>query len=228
IVCGEPKRVYVDQSRLFPVLRMPYGEVAFPQWSASARRIIGFAYMLVWAWYEHVEASRLRGQKPVDNVVLIVDEIEAHLHPMWQRTILPALMGVMTSLQANVDVQMFSTTHSPLILASIESQFSAETDKLFWFDMDGGKVSFQDRPWAIQGDVVGWLTSDIFGLRQARSREAEDAIEAAEAFMRGDRKNLPKGLSTKHQIHEALKRSLAGLDPFWPRWIVEAKPEPKR
>jgi hypothetical protein len=30
-----------------------------------------------------------------------------------------------------------------------------------------------------QGDVVGWLTSEVFGLEQARSRDAERAIEAA-------------------------------------------------
>ncbi len=38
-----------------------------------------------------------------------------------------------------------------------------------YFDLQGDKVLFQDYPWAIQGDVVGWLTSEIFGLRQARS-----------------------------------------------------------
>lgn len=32
-----------------------------------------------------------------------------------------------------------------------------------------------------EGDVVNWLVSDAFGLDQARSVEAEQAIEAAEA-----------------------------------------------
>ncbi|WP_414589651.1 hypothetical protein [Scytonema sp. PCC 10023] len=30
-------------------------------------------------------------------------------------------------------------------------------------------------PWSKQGDTVGWLTSEIFGLKQARSKEAEIA-----------------------------------------------------
>jgi hypothetical protein len=54
----------------------------------------------------------------------------------------------------------------------------------------------------------------VFGLHQARSREAENAIEAAEAFMRGEFEDLPAGLKTKEEIHEALKQSLPGLDPF--------------
>ena len=94
------------------------------------------------------------------------------------------------------------------------------------FEFTPGTKSVTVRPleWAIQGDVVGWLTSPVFGLDQARSREAEDAIEAAEEFMRGDFDSLPDRLKTKKAIHEALKRSLAGLDPFWPRWIIEVKP----
>lgn len=222
--CGEPRRVFVDRPLKYPVLKLPYGDVAFPQWSAGMRRIISFAYLLVWAWYENRQAAKLTNVDPTNKLILILDEIESHLHPKWQRTILPALLDVASKLHEQFDVQIFTATHSPLILASLETRFDVEKDKLFWFDMQELTVSFQDYPWAIQGDVVGWLTSEIFGLRQARSREGEIAIEAAEAFMRGDLDELPDGLKTKDDIHHALRQSLPGLDPFWPRWIVEVKP----
>ena len=77
-------------------------------------------------------------------------------------------------------------------------------------------------PWAKQGDVLNWLVSPVFGLHQARSIEAERAIEAAEAFMRKEFEQLPDGLQTKEQIHEALLRLLPGADVFWPRWLVTA------
>lgn len=48
--------------------------------------------------------------------IVLIDEIEAHLHPNWQRAILPLL----TELFPNI--QFFITTHSPQILASVESQ----------------------------------------------------------------------------------------------------------
>jgi AAA domain, putative AbiEii toxin, Type IV TA system/AAA domain len=223
--CEEPQKVFLDDSRKFPTLRMPYGIVPYPQWSASVKRIVSFAYLIIWAWVEHLQAAKLRKEDPTNQIVLIVDEIEAHLHPKWQRTILPAILEVVSKLQPNISVQIFAATHSPLVLASLEPHFDEEKDQLFHFNFDTAKtsgqmISFDALPWAVHGDMVGWLTSDIFGLEQARSREAEVAIEAAEAFMRDDSEQLPPGLSTKEEINEQLRKLLPSLDPFWPRWIV--------
>lgn len=223
ITIGEPHRIYIDQTNLYPVLNMSYGDIAFPHWSAGLRRIISMAYLIVWTYTEHFQAAWLRGEQRAQRLILLVDEIETHLNPKWQRTILPAIVSVLNSLHRNVEVQVIAATHSPLVLASLEADFDKSQDKLFWFDLQGKDVTFQDYPWAAQGDVVGWLTSEIFGLKQARSTEAETAIEAAEAFMRGDLEQLPEGMETKAAIHKALLATLPGMDPFWPRWIVETK-----
>lgn len=222
--CGEPRRIYVDDPRKFPVLEMPYGSVAYPHWSAGVRRIIGFAYLLVWTWHEHLQASLLRKESPTNRIVLLVDEIEAHLHPKWQRSILPSLLPVLKKLGNGIEIQVFAATHSPLVLASLETHFDSETDKLFRFDLQGSKIDFREAPWILHGDVVGWLTSDLFGLSQARSREAEAAIDAAQKFMRGEFDTLPTGMRTQAEIHGTLKQTLPGLDPFWPRWIVSTEP----
>ena len=224
--CGEPRKVFLDDSRKFPTLKMPYGTVPHPHWSAGVKRVVNFAYLLVWAWVEHLQAASLRKEEPTERIVLIVDEMEAHLHPKWQRTILPAILNVVESLRANIDVQIFASTHSPLVLASAEPCFDETKDKLFCFNLQNpagrnASVTFDNLPWAIHGDIVGWLTSGIFGLDQARSREAERAIEAAEAFMRGATGELPAGLTTKEEIDHELQRLLPGIDPFWPRWIVQ-------
>ncbi len=204
---------------------MPYGHVPVVHASAGMKRIVSLAYLLTWAWVEHKRASQLRGQEPAGRIVLLIDEVETHLHPRWQRTLLPSVLEVGNALDLRGDLQILATTHSPLVLASMEPHFDEEADSLFLFELDEGAtdVSLRKLPWAMHGDAVGWLTSDIFGLRQARSKEAEDAIEVAEAFMRGDRTKLPKSLRTKDQIHRELVRVLAGLDPFWPRWIVHVK-----
>lgn len=220
---GQPRRVYLDDTREFPTIDMPYGNVAFPHLSAGVRRIVSLAYLVVWAWTEHCQAARLRKEEPTDRMVLLVDEIEAHLHPKWQRVILPALIDVAGSLGSQIELQIIAATHSPLVLASLEPLFEDAQDQLFLFELDQGKVTFENRPWTPQGDVVGWLTSGLFGLKQARSREAEQAIEAAEAFMRGDRAALPAGLGTQEQIQDSLLKVLPGLDPFWPRWIVQVQ-----
>ena len=222
IHCEEPQKVFLDDSRKFPTLKMPYGVVPYPQWSASVKRVVSFAYLIVWAWVEHLQAAALRKEASTDRLILIVDEIEAHLHPKWQRTILPAILKMVDKLQKEISVQVFAATHSPLVLASVEPYFDEKTDQLFCFNLDKDKpmsdmVSFNALPWAVHGDVVGWLTSDVFGLEQARSREAETMIETAEAFMRGDTAKLPASLKTKSAITAELKRVLSGLDPFWPR-----------
>jgi hypothetical protein len=73
------------------------------------------------------------------------------------------------------------------------------------------------------GRRVGLAGLGAFGLTQARSVEAERAIEAAEAWMRGDTAALPDDLKTKASIHKELARVLPSMDPFWPRWVVRAE-----
>ena len=220
---GELRKITLDDPKRYPTLKMPYGmEVPVTQASAGMRRIIAMGYLLVWAWQEHIAACTLRGDDPTRNVIFLFDEIEAHLHPQWQRRIVPAILEVMDALTKNHEstTQLISVTHSPLILASVEPHFDEETDGVFHLKMEDHKVILEEEPWAKQGDVINWLVSDTFGLRQAQSLEAERAIEAAEAWMRRDSDSLPDGLRTEDEINNELRRVLPGHDPFWPRWVV--------
>lgn len=220
---ARPQRVSADDVLEYPALELPYGIVPYPQLSAGMKRVIDLAYLLIWTWTEHVLAATLRGVAPTTRIVMVVEEIELHLHPKWQRTVLPALLAAVEGLIPSAQVQILASTHSPLVLASLEADFDPQRDKLFTFSLEGGRVEFAESPWTPHGDMVGWLTSDIFDLKQARSREAERAIEAAEALMRGDMTYLPAGLQTRAEIDGVLRKLLPGLDPFWPRWIVGSK-----
>lgn len=224
ISVGETTRVSVEDVRDIPTINLPYGNVPVTQISAGMKRILGLAYLLVWTWYEHTLASQLLSLEPVEQIVLLIDEIESHLHPRWQRVILPAILTVVTELQVSIKVQALVTTHSPLILASLEPNFDEEEDRLFLFKLSERKVTLDEVLWSKQGDTVGWLTSEIFGLKQARSQEAEIAIEAAEAWMRNDDMGVfGENLRTQAQIHQELQRVLPGHDPFWSRWIVTSE-----
>ena len=218
---GEPVRVGLDVKD-YPSLRMPYGQdVALIHASAGMRRISALAYLLVWTWREHLIACKQTGRKPAKEIVFLVDEIECHLHPQWQRRIVPALSRVMHALtNKRVPVQLIVATHSPLVLASAEPEFDEEQDAIFNIQLRNGQAQIVQEPWAKQGDVVNWLVSDAFGLQQARSVEAERAIEAAEAWMRGERDLLPEKLTTENAINKELIRVLPGSDHFWPRWVV--------
>ena len=224
IEIGEPTRVSVDDVRDIPTINLPYGNIPITQASAGMKRILGLAYLLVWTWYEHEKASELTQREPMNKIVLLIDEIESHLHPRWQRVILPSILSVVNQLKPDITIQTLVTTHSPLVLASLEPIFDEDQDKLFLFELQGKDVELNEVYWTKQGDTVGWLTSEIFGLKQARSQESEIAIESAEAWMRDDDMNaFPENLRTQSQIHQELQRLLPGHDPFWPRWIVTAE-----
>lgn len=221
---GEPMRVSVEDVRDIPTIKMPYGTVPVIHASAGMKRILGLAYLLVWTWYEHLQASKLRKRQPTNQIILLMDEVESHLHPQWQRSIMPAVLEVATNLKKPMNIQAFATTHSPLVLASLEPMFDEEIDRFFLFELSEKEVTLNEFPWTKQGDTVNWLTSEIFGLKQARSKEAEIAIEAAEAWMRGDSMNdFPENLRTQSQIQQELERLLPGHDPFWPRWVITAE-----
>jgi hypothetical protein len=223
---GEPTRVSIEDVRDIPTIKMPYGDVPVTHASAGMKRILGVAYLLVWTWYEHLQVSKLRHRNLVEQMIVLMDEVESHLHPRWQRSLLPAVLEVATGLQEQkkMKVQVLATTHSPLVLASVEPIFDENRDRLFHFELQGQEVTLNQVLWAKQGDTVGWLTSEIFGLKQARSKEAEIAIEAAEAWMRADSMNdFPENLRTQAQIQQELERLLPGHDPFWPRWVVTAE-----
>ncbi len=223
---GHPVRLGLDVKD-YPSLRMPYGqEVALVHASAGMRRIAALAYLLVWTWREHLLACQQTGRKQAKEIIFLVDEIECHLHPQWQRQVVPALLRVMKALTGkNVPVQLIVATHSPLVLASLEPNFDPQQDKVFNIQLQERQACVIEAPWAKQGDVVNWLVSDAFGLQQARSIDAERAIEAAEAFMRDDHTSLPAKLRTRDAIHQELQRVLAGHDEFWPRWLVRTQPE---
>jgi len=219
---GPILRLSVDDAQDVPSIRTDYSDaVPIVHASSAVRRIAGLAYMLVWSWSEHVLAAAQLDLRVAGQVILLFDEIDAHLHPRWQRTIVPAILGVMDRLTVNDShVQLIAATHSPLVLASMEPHFDEECDRLFHLDFRDGRVQLDVLPWAAQGDALNWLVSDVFGLRQARSVEAERAIEAAQAFMLGKTLQCPENLRGRDQIDQELRRVLAGHDPFWPRWVV--------
>jgi hypothetical protein len=221
---GPPRRLFLGEGRDRPTLIMGDQEVPVVLASAGVRRALALAYFLVWAWHEHRVAAQLLGRPPESRFVILFDEPETHLHPRWQRTIVPSVLAAVDALRGRLDSapQLLITTHAPLILASLKPQFDENIDELFHLNLQQGRVTIESGGWAKQGDATSWLVSDVFGLEQARSLEAEQAIEAAEALMRGER-DLPEGLDSKEAIHRALQRLLPAHDEFWPRWLVEGE-----
>jgi hypothetical protein len=223
IVPGEPMRVALDDVREIPTIDLPYGNVPVIYASAGMKRILSLAYVLVWTWYEHQQSCKILKQEPSGSLILLIDELDAHLHPKWQRSIVQALLAVAKILSDKIKTQIIATTHSPLILASMEPWFDEGTDSVFVFEEEQGRVTLSPFTWGKYGDVASWLTSPVFGLHRGRSKEAEYALEAAYAFMRGDNMERFGRLRDRESIDEELKRVLSDADPFLMGWDYQMK-----
>jgi hypothetical protein len=215
---GLPIRIPGDP-RDIPTIEHKYGTVPVTHASSGVQRVLLLAYLIILTWQEHEVAAEQTDSPVLRRMLVIVDELEAHLHPKWQRIVLPALMSVGDLLSSELVIQMVAATHSPMILASMETVFDADTDVLYHLYGDGPRVRLEDTPFVKYGDASGWLTSPLFGLRHARSREAERAIEDAKSLQ------LLEDVTQAEvaEVSARLKRHLAGDDKFWPRWLYFAE-----
>lgn len=212
---GELKRIPNDL-RDIPTIRHAYGETPILIVSAGIKRVLALTYLMVWAWQEHRVSSDLSKKDPESRMVILVDEVEAHLHPQWQRQLLPAVVDAVGILAADLSVQLIVTTHSPLVLASTEPIFNEEEDALLHLHLGDDEVSLDRMPFVKYGEASRWLTSPVFDMRHARSRQAEDAIEAAKELQLAGRQAVAADVQA---ATIRLREHLAGDDPFWPRWI---------
>jgi len=215
---GDPVRIPGD-TRVIPSLIYPYGTVPFFYAAASVKRIVSLAYLMLWTWEEHKNTCRETKETPYRSMVVLIDEVESHLHPQWQRSIIPSLLEVKKHLDNELDIQFLITTHSPLLLAAIEPVFDAENDKLFHLDIGDNQVALEEQPFLRHGRVDNWFTSDTFGLSQARSLEAEKAIQGAKNLQQTENPNREE----IEEIHKRLVRFLGDFDTFWPRWTFFAE-----
>ncbi len=206
------ERVYVDDPRDFPIVTGPAGELPIAHAPAGLRRILGLAYLIVWAWREHGIAARLKRRPPNTSLVLLIDEVENHLHPKWQRTLLPSILG---ALGHDVQLQVVATTHSPLVLASVEPVFDVAKDAWFDLDLEQHRVVLRKRPFIRRGEVGNWLVSDAFDLKEPRSLESEQAIARAQAVLDAEAPSRDDIQAADKALREA---GLPDIDPFWVPW----------
>jgi predicted ATPase len=224
---GDSVRVRVDDVRDTPTLQMPYGPVPVTQTAAGMRRVLGLAYLLVWAWEEHQKAAKIQKEPPTNRIVVLFDEIEAHLHPKWQRVFLPALLKVIDGLLLKGkarSVQFIVTTHAPLILASVESAWNPSKDHLYDFDLiksNGSKptVSFSELDFAKHGSAENWLESESFDLSSGYAPDAESAMKRADAFMLENPDPAKAPLKDVETVHAQLLKALGGDDEYMPYWL---------
>ena len=135
--------VVEDEDGLFPQFRTPDGDLPLNVLSQRTQSIIQCLAHFLFGYAEYYDFPPDLEEKPG---ILIIDEIDAHLHPSWQRRIIPTLT------QHFPNLQIFCSTHSPLMLAGLK----AGQVQLLRRDLEG-KVSVSTN----ESDIAGWTADGI-------------------------------------------------------------------
>jgi hypothetical protein len=171
---------------------------------------------LAWTLSEHEEEARRLGQLLSRQVIVLIDEPETHLHPRWQRTVLPSVAKAVENWKPEhrPDVQFIVATHSPLVLASMEPLFDPERDALWKLDLVDNQVEIERDTWHPRGDVNRWLTSEVFDLASPTSPEVESILKRAGELLA----QKGPGPEEVQKVDDELGRLLPEMDPFFVRW----------
>jgi energy-coupling factor transporter ATP-binding protein EcfA2 len=167
-------------------LKTPYGWVPLQGLSLGYKTLLAWMVDLASRLYERYPDS----DNPLaESAVVLIDEIDLHLHPAWQRTLLDYLS------QRFPNVQFIVTAHSPLVVQAATDAnivvLRREGDHVI---IDNGAAAV--RTWRV--DQI--LTSDLFGLPSARP-------PALDALLAERRKIL-----TKPRLSAAERRELERIE----------------
>lgn len=168
----------VDRQTWNVWLRTDDGEASFDALSQGTSSILGWVGVLLQRLY----GIYPNAEQPEDGpALLLIDEIDAHLHPRWQRKL------VTLTREQFPNVQMIASSHSPLLAGAMRRA------ELRIVERDGqtgemrAAMPLQDLRGQTADEI---LTSSLFALPTSRSPEAEDLInEYFKLFEKHDRTN---------------------------------------
>ena len=168
-----PKPLRPSDSRGGVTFETPYGPVPLSGLSLGYKTTLAWALDLAARLYRRYPDSANPLAEPA---VVLVDEIDLHLHPRWQRDITADLAKHFPA------TQFIATAHSPVMAQS------SDDAKLVVLRRDGDRVTINSRPQFVEGWRVDQiLTSELFGVA-ARSPTIERLIEDRYALLSNDQR----------------------------------------
>lgn len=97
--------------------------------------------------------------------ILLLDEIEVHLHPAWQRKILPVVQKLFKN------AQIFISTHSPFVVGSVDGAWVHRFEK-----KDGYSVLAGDPILSEDANSYEYILEEIFGIHERFGVQVEKEL----------------------------------------------------
>jgi AAA domain, putative AbiEii toxin, Type IV TA system len=145
-------------------LQTPSGMMPFEYLSLGYRTMISWTVDLAWRLFRAFPES----VDPLsESAIVLIDEVDLHFHPRWQRDIRQRLLEQFTK------VQFIATTHNPVTA----QQTLSEGGNVAVVGWTGDEAHIHNNP--ISRDQWRFdqlLTSELFGFDSARTREAEGKL----------------------------------------------------
>lgn len=109
------KLVRINRTSFDPIFEQNGQQVSFSSLSSGNLYMIQRLVSLLGKMY----AVHILRQTPPETLcetpgLLLIDEVENHLHPKWQKRFIPTILKIFPNLQ------IIATTHSPFIVSSVE------------------------------------------------------------------------------------------------------------
>ncbi len=135
--------------------------------------------------------------------IVMLDEIEQHLHPRWQRNIVPVLKNVFPKLQFII------STHSPLVAANTGKILPEDPEsKLFFLSQDDGAVKVSEVEENLTGlNAAQVLSSEAFGYISDIQPRIGDILTEASSLAAKDSRTAEEE-KRYQQIKDVLKKMM--------------------
>ncbi len=157
------------------MIHTPNGEIYYEYLSSGFKSCLSIIFGII-------KDIELRFKEPCINAsefdgVILIDELELHLHPEWQSKIAKILVQVFPH------AQFITATHSPHILQSADPDeiiaLASNNGEVFRRDLDGRKYGYQG--WTIEEILV-----DVMGMSDTRTEEYHQEIQRFEYAVEHD------------------------------------------
>ena len=161
----------------------------FNQLSAGERMLIGLALDI---GYRMTVANPHSDNALLSPGIVLIDELELHLHPKWQSTVLNALHKTFPNIQFIV------TTHSPLVINHVHS------DQLVLISDD--KIVQGEAVQEVYGKDANSIIENIMGAPK-RPKDVEAMIEEIWTYLKDDNLQLDKAKEKLSQLQAKIGRN---------------------
>jgi predicted ATP-binding protein involved in virulence len=176
------------------VLEHPvHGALKVSQLSDGIRNIVALAADIAYRCVKLNPHLGILAPRESTGVVLI-DEVDMHLHPAWQQTVIPDLLGAFPCIQFIV------TTHSPQIITSVPAHCIRVLQTVT--DETGRRITVSNVDQQTQGVASSQVLAYVMDIDPTPDNEPAQKLSEYMALIQQDLHESTRGLALREYLDE--------------------------